>query len=408
MILLQINTTANWGSTGKIAEQIGERILDRGGKSYLAYGYYVNPSRSVLLRLGSKLSLKWHRRIARWFDRHGLLSRCATRKLIKQIRQIKPDIIHLHNIHGDFINYPILFEYLQSVDTPVVWTLHDCWTFTGRCAHYIKSGCDKWKSGCYDCKHKKSYPKTYIDRSAQNYALKRKYFTSLGDRLVIVPVSEWLAEEARQSFFANSRIHRIYNGIDIATFVPCRESEIRSQLGIDPKQRIVLGVASAWSADKGIFDFYKLREQLDQSYTIVLVGLNEKTIAELPEGIVGIPRTNSVAELAELYSEANVFVNPTYADTFPTTNLEAMACGTPVITYRTGGSPEPITPYTGIVVERAGDVKGLRDAIVDICDKGKARYAEECRKRVVENFDKRTCFDKYIELYDEILTNKNR
>ena len=226
--------------------------------------------------------------------------------------------------------------------------------------------------------------------------------------MVIVPVSEWLAEEARQSFFANSRIHRIYNGIDIATFVPCKESEIRSQLGIDSKQRIVLGVASAWSADKGIFDFYKLPEQLDQSYTIVLVGLNEKTIAELPEGIVGIPRTNSVAELAELYSEANVFVNPTYADTFPTTNLEAMACGTPVITYRTGGSPEPITPYTGIVVERAGDVKGLRDAIVDICDKGKAHYAEECRKRVVENFDKRTCFDKYIELYDEILTNKNR
>lgn len=408
MILLQINTTANWGSTGKIAEQIGERILDRGGKSYLAYGYYVNPSRSVLLRLGSKLSLKWHRRIARWFDRHGLLSRCATRKLIKQIKQIKPDIIHLHNIHGDFINYPILFEYLQSVDTPVVWTLHDCWTFTGRCAHYIKSGCDKWKSGCYDCKYKKSYPKTYIDRSAQNYALKRKYFTSLGDRLVIVPVSEWLAEEARQSFFANSRIHRIYNGIDIATFVPCRESEIRSQLGIDPKQRIVLGVASAWSADKGIFDFYKLREQLDQSYTIVLVGLNEKTIAELPEGIVGIQRTKNQQELADIYSMADVVLSLSRAETFGLTIAEGMACGTPAIVYNVTAVPELITPETGLIVDKVGDINGLVKSIEQICSNGKQYYSIACRKRAVENFDKRMCFDKYIELYDEILTNKNR
>ena len=408
MILLQVNTTANWGSTGKIAEQIGEQVMRRGGKSYIAYGYYANNCRSELIKIGSDISIRWHVRFGKWFDKHGLLSRIATNKLIRKIDRIKPDIIHLHNLHGYFINYKILFEYLNQSNIPVVWTLHDCWSFTGRCAHYMLTGCEKWKSTCYDCLYRKTYPKTYIDRSARNHALKRELFTSLGERLTLVPVSEWLAGDARQSFFANTRIHTIHNGIDINTFRNTDKLLARKALGLDPGKRIIIGVASAWGLSKGINDFYKLREMLPaEQYDIILVGLMDKQLETLPEGIIGIKRTQNAAELALYYSAADVFFNPTYADNYPTTNLEAIACGTPCLTYRTGGSPESITENTGYVVEQ-GDLEEAARRIDQICSNGKEHYSEACRKHAEQNFDKRKCYEQYIKLYNEILTNNKK
>lgn len=390
--LLQINSTANWGSTGKIAEQIGELAMQQGWESYIAYGRNVNTSRSKLIKIGSKLSVYWHLIESRLFDNHGLASRWATRKLIKQIKQIKPDIIHLHNIHGYYLNYKILFNYLNKTNIPIVWTLHDCWTFTGHCAHFISVDCDKWKTGCKKCQYGSVYPSALTDFSERNFQLKKRLF-SKKKNTNIVACSNWLHDFVSVSHLCCSRSMVIHNGIDINVFSPREREEANIT-------RIIA------ISNKGLSDICKLRELLDNnSYEITVIGLKQEEINRLPAGIIGLPRTNSADELANLYSQADVFINPTYADTFPTTNLEAMACGTPVITYRTGGSPESITPETGFVVEQ-GDINGLVKAIEQIRSNGKQYYSAACRKHAEENFDKDKCFAKYIELYNEILSKR--
>ena len=400
--ILQINTTANWGSTGKIAEQIGECAMALGWESYLAYGYYINPSKSNIIKVGSKWGIRWHRKIARYGLGDGRGSRCATRELIRKIKEIKPDIIHLHNIHGIYLNYPILFDYLNSVDTPVVWTLHDCWTFTGRCAYFDSVDCMRWKSGCGNCPAPKLYPKSkFIDWSAHNYKLKKRLFTAKRN-IHLIPVSNWLKELIGKSFLQNCDCRTIHNGIDINIFAPTTDDNI----AFNKDKHLILGVAAQWGERKGFEDFFKLRKMLDRSlYDITLIGLTDEQIALLPEGITGIKRTQNAKELAAYYTSAAVFANPTYSDNYPTTNLEAMACGTPVITYKTGGSPEAVSEDTGMVIKQ-GDIEALAEAIKEMCAKGKDHYKEACRKRAEEHFDKSKCFAKYIELYKELLTKK--
>ena len=397
--LLQINTTANWGSTGKIAEQIGLHAMANGWRSIIAYGYYLNPSKSELIKIGSKWSVRWHRQVSKYGMGDGRASKCATKALIKQIEAIKPDTIHLHNIHGLYLNYPILFDYLNSVDTPVVWTMHDCWPFTGRCAYFDTVQCTRWQSGCGECPALKLYPKTKRDTSAENFELKRRLFTAKHS-LVLVPVSNWLKELVGQSMLRDCRCQVIHNGIDIESFKPTQAASLK---GASDKH-LILGVAAQWGERKGLEEFYKLRDRLDvDTYDIALIGLSDEQIAALRAGITGIRRTQNVGELAAYYTRASVFVNPTYSDNYPTTNLEAMACGTPVITYRTGGSPEALTPDTGVVVEQ-GDIEALTEAITMVCNKGKEHYHDACRRRAEEHFDRQICFDKYLDLYNELLT----
>lgn len=395
--LLQINSTVNWGSTGKIAEQIGTRAMANGWESYIAYGRYANPSQSKIIKIGSKWSLFLHLIESILLGNHGLASRVATKKLIKQIEKIKPDIIHLHNIHGYYINYKILFEYLNSTNIPVVWTLHDCWSFTGHCAHFDCYNCEAWKIQCQNCPALNAYPKTIIDTTRDTYILKKDLFVK-NNNLYIVPVSLWLESFIRNSFLKDKKIQTIHNGIDLSAFSPQ-----------PPKGNIsantILGVASQWSKQKGLDDFIIMRKLLpEDKYNIILIGLNDKQIKNLPTGITGIRRTQNTQELAQYYSSATVFINPTYSDNYPTTNLEAMACGTPVITYRTGGSPESICNETGFVVEQ-GDVSGIITAIQEIEAKGKDFYSDKCRKHAMQYFDKDKCFAKYIQLYNEILNN---
>lgn len=403
MTILQVNTTINWGSTGKIAEQIGLVVMAQGGESYIAHSYrYENPSKSTPIRLGGKWSHKRHKWWSK-FDRHGLASNGPTRELIKQIEQIRPDVIHLHNIHGYYLNYRMLFKYLGTISTPIVWTLHDCWPFTGHCAYFDALGCDRWKTGCHDCPGLRTYPKAkFADNSKGNYELKKRLFTSLANRITLVPVSGWLGEFVRESFLADCGVRVIRNGIDISAFAPMTGGDLVARNGLSGR-KIILGVASPWSARKGLSDFVKLRERLPlDKYAIVLIGLEEAQLATLPEGIVGLRRTNSVTELAEWYSVADVFWNPTYEDNYPTTNLEAISCGTPVVTYRTGGSPESITEQTGVVLEQ-GDLEGVVAAIGEIVANGKECYAEACRRYAEEHFDKDKCFEQYIELYKELI-----
>ena len=392
--LLQINITANWGSTGKIAEAIGLAAINHRWESYIAYGRWCNPSQSHLIKIGGRWDKYFHFAEQRIRDNEGLCSRGGTKKLIRQIAEIKPDVVQLHNIHDHFLNYQVLFEYLNQTNIKVVWTFHDCWAFTGHCFHFVTKECEKWKTGCYECPMRNVLPKTVLDRSRKNYELKKRLFGGCKN-LTIVPCSDWMARFVRQSFLKDKRIEVIKNGVNLSVFKPVERKKENGSYS-------VLAVSSVWNQEKGLYDIFKLRELLSSEYSITIVGLSDKQMGQLPSGIIGIERTQNVDELVQLYSDADVLINPTYADTFPTVNLEALACGTPVITYRTGGSPEATSPETGVVVEQ-GDVAGMAKAIRGICDKGKDYYTEACRKRAEELFDKDKCFEKYVELYEGLV-----
>lgn len=390
--LLQINVSANWGSTGKIAESIGLASIRHGWESYIAYGRYCNPSQSHLIKIGTKSDPYLHYVHQRIFDDEGLCSKNATRQLIKTIKDLGPDIVQLHNIHDHYLNYRLLFEYLNRTDIKVVWTFHDCWAFTGHCFHFVTKKCKRWKTQCYGCPLQHEYPKTLLDNSDENFSLKKNLFTK-NKNLTIVACSEWMAQFVRESFLQDKPLYVIHNGVDLDIFKAKPNEKVQ-------KIFKVLAVSNVWNKDKGIDDVLTLRNLLPEDYTMTIVGLNEKQLKKLSFGIKGIQRTQNVQELVKLYSEAAVLINPTYADTFPTVNLEALACGTPVITYRTGGSPEAIDKKTGVVVEQ-GDVNGLVEAIYRM--KENPLSSADCRKRAKECFDKDKCFEKYIELYENLL-----
>lgn len=401
--LLQINSVVNSGSTGRIAEEIGQTAIAAGWKSYIAYGRNDRPSQSELIKIGNDWDIKMHGFQTRLFDRHGLGSRSATKELIGKIKEISPDIIHLHNIHGYYINIEILFNYLRNTNIPVVWTFHDCWPITGHCSYFTFVGCEKWKKKCYNCPQKTSYPASwFVDRSEKNFHLKKELFTSLPN-LTLVPVSNWLSGILKESYLQGFPIKLIHNGINTDVFKPSTSKAFRSNHGLEYKF-LLLGVASDWSPRKGMKDFIELSKHLNCDYQIVLVGLSREQIEQLPDNILGIERTESVEELAELYASCDVYVNPTYEDNFPTTNLESLACGTPVITYKTGGSPEAIDEFTGIVVEQ-GNIAKLIDVINNVKDKGKQSYSEACVNRAYRLYKKEDRYQEYIEFYEQLLGN---
>lgn len=396
--LLQIDSCLGVGSTGRITESIGRIAKNHGWDCYIVHGSrYVGESSMNSIQSGTLCQEYWHIAQSLCLDRHGLASKRATYEVITQIQDIKPDVIHLHCVHGYYINYQLLFEYLNSTEIPIVWTFHDCWAFSGHCAHFITTDCDRWMQpeGCNHCPLKHIYPKSLIDRSRYNFSLKKQLFCS-NNNLHIVAVSEWLESLVRKSFLKEKDITVIHNGVDLNKFSICADKQSKKTL---------LGVAGSWTQDKGLYDFYKLRELLPRDeYDIVLVGLTSKQIKQLPQGIDGISRTQSIEELAKIYSQSTVFVNPTYADSFPTVNMEALACGTPVITYRTGGSPESVTHQTGAVVEQ-GDVEGLLNAFYMLERRDRDELRKACRSYAEEHFDKNKCFQQYINLYNDILSN---
>jgi glycosyltransferase involved in cell wall biosynthesis len=385
--LLQINVTANWGSTGKIAEQIGLKAMEHGWESYIAYGRDSNPSKSKLIKVGNMLNVYEHYLENRLFDNEGLASRIPTKRFIRQIEEIKPDIIHLHNIHDHWLNYKILFEYFNSIDTPIVWTQHDCWAFSGGCMHFVHTNCEKWKNECEKCPQKSKS----IDRSKIHFNLRKNFFSNVN--LTLVSVSQWMGNFLQESFLKNKKIEVIHNGVDLNVFKPISDNKGKNKFQI-------LAVSSVWHRSKGLYDVFKLRELLSEEYEITMIGLSADQVKQLPKGIIGIQRTQNIQELVKLYSESDVFINPTYADTFPTVNLEALACGTPVITYKTGGSPEAVDENTGVVIAQ-GDINAIAETIRQI--KLNPLSSEACRKRAVELYDKNKCFDKYIDLYEKLL-----
>ena len=396
--LIQINTTLNSSSTGRIAEQISILAEKHGWNCYIAHGnLFVNKSQIKNIQIGTKFGNYIHAALGEFAGMHGFGSYLATYYFIRKLKKIKPDIVHLHNLHGYYINIELLFKYLSKVNIPVVWTLHDCWSFTGHCTHFDYHGCSKWKTQCYECPLLMAqYKSRFIDRSKTNYIIKKKLYNNLNN-LTIVPVSNWLGTLVRQSILKTHAVNVIQNGIDLDIFSP-KEANIRSRLNIQHNKKIILGVVS--SGFKGKQEFIELSK--DERFQVIIVGVQKQWIKDLPDNIICIFRTNNQSELAEYYSAADVYVNPTYNDTFPTTNIESLACGTPVVTYRTGGSPEILSPETGLVVDR-GDYKSLIEAILTCCGNGKAFYHDACVKRAHDLFNKDERFMDYIQLYESLL-----
>lgn len=357
MKILQINSVCGTGSTGKIAVDNYKKHKQQGIESWIAYGRGESKNCDHTIKIGTNFDVYYHGIMTRIFDKHGFASKTATKEFIEKIKKLNPDRIHLHNIHGYYLNIEELFKYLKGCGKEIIWTLHDCWAFTGHCAHFEFVGCDKWKIECTKCPQKKTYPiSNFLDNSKWNYGKKKELFSGIKNLKIITP-SKWLAGLVKESFLKEYSVEVVYNEIDREIFRP-RESNFRKRYNLEGKF-IILGVASPWSKRKGFDDFVRLSKLISDNERIVMVGLNKKQLKNLPKNIIGIERTNNQKELAEIYSASDLFFNPTYEDNYPTVNLEAMACETYVITYNSGGAPETIKNNNyGKVVDK-GDIRSI-------------------------------------------------
>lgn len=409
MKILQINTVyKNGGSTGRIAYDLRNIILASGNEAYVAYGYEFKPlpveDYEGTFKMCSYPHLQWSKLMTRLFAHHGFYNVTETKRLLNWIEEIHPDIIHLHNIHNHYINVKMLFDYIKKHHIPVVWTLHDCWSFTGWCAYFDMAHCDKWKNGCLGhCPSKHDYPVTWFSAcNERNFRDKKHAFLGV-DNLTLVTPSQWLADLTRESFLKKYSVEVINNGVDTDVLKPLRDTNVRQKYGISKDAKIVLALMNMWGKRKGSDYLLELPKHLNDDELLVVVGLKKEQLCLLPkEHCLGISRTDNVQELAALYSEASVFVNPTLEDNFPTTNIEALACGTPIVTFRTGGSVESVMSHTGIVVEQ-GDMNGLLMAVREVCARGKNFYTDACREKAVRDYNKDVQYGKYIELYQKTL-----
>ena len=402
--IVQINVESNFGSTGKICENLSEVLLKSDNTPYVGHGPIHRASNSNTLAVGSKWDYYLHILNTRIFDKHGLGSKSATKVFLDEVAALKPDLLHLHNIHGYFINYELLFEFIKTTDIPVVWTLHDCWAFTGHCTHFEYIGCEKWKSECHTCPLTHTYPKSwYYDRSLKNFKQKKNAFSGVKN-MTLVPVSDWLGTKVKDSFLQHYPTQTISNGIDVDEFKPTLPTG-DTILEWYKNFSIILGVASVWDKTKGWEDFIKMASLLKHDERIILVGLSETQLKQLPKNIIGLRRTESKQELIQLYSIAKVFMNLTYADTYPTTNLESLACGTPVITYNTGGSPQEIKEFNGRVVA-LGAYKEAYLAFSKMKEDFKEKNTATIRTDAVNRLDKSFQLKTYTELYQSLLIER--
>ena len=393
------------GSTGKIMFGIADELRKNGHKVWtFSPIYYQRVKQTDFPEIeghnyfGTSFENMIHLRLAQITGFHGCFSYFGTKKLLSKIDKINPDVIHLHNLHNWTINVPLLFGYLKKKKIKVIWTLHDCWSMTGQCPHFQIVKCDKWKYGCYNCPQIHDYPKAYVDRTKTMWKLKKKWFSGIADMTIVTP-SEWLSHIVEESYLNNYSRKVINNGIDINVF-SYHENDIKKQWRDEygDFQYLVLGVAFGWGYKKGLDIFIELSKELPDEYKIVLVGTDDKVDRLLPEKIISIHRTNNQQELAKIYSICDVFVNPTREDTYPTVNLEALACGLPVVTFNTGGSPEIIDNSCGICID-IDDICGTIEAIKKICEK-KIILRENCiiKGKVANQKDR---FIDYTHLIEE-------
>lgn len=349
--LVQINTVCN-GSTGNIMGAIQKEAMAQGFETVSFYGRRKGYSDMPCEKFGSWSSFWIHVIVNILFDMQGGASVYYTKKMVRRLREINPDIIHLHNMHGYYMNLPILFRYLnEEYSGKIFWTFHDCWPITGHCPYFVTAKCEKWKYECNQCANKKQYPISYgIDRSKNNYKWKKAVFSKLRELTIICP-SKWVKQTVGQSFLKDKEAVVIPNGINQSIFYPRTETAVLEKYGIPGDKKIILGVASIWEPRKGLHDFLALAKVLGNDYRIVLVGVNKKQKEMLPVNVIGILRTENQEELAQIYSRADVFINPSWEETFSLVTVEAMACGTPVIAMRSSAVQELVNEENGVLLE---------------------------------------------------------
>ncbi len=412
MKIIQINTVYGTGSTGKIVASLYASAQEHGFEGKAAYGRGKTPTQNHIhgFLIGDKPDFYRHVLYNFIVGSSGFASKKNTTKFLEWLDEEKPDILHLHNLHGFYIHVGLLFDYIKEKNIPVVWTLHDCWPFTGQCAYFDYVKCEKWKVQCYNCPvFRRDYPYSlFRDNSKVNYNLKKANFCGVHNLTIVTP-SQWLADLVKESFLKEYPIRVIPNGIDHNIFNPNSKDTILKLCSSHNK--ILLGVANIWDKRKGLSYMLRLSEDFNSTngYQIVIIGLSKfqiKQINRTHKNVLALPRTSSQQELAEWYRQAYIYINPTLQDNFPTTNLEALACGTPVITFNTGGSPESLTKETGIVVKK-GNYDFLKIAIKNIYEskKNTSDYSvTACYDQSLE-FNDKTQFEKYVCLYKSIIQN---
>lgn len=402
MKVVQINAIDS-GSTGKIMLGIAKVARNNGVDAYTFSSSRAAKNQGAVNHeyFDRYIDYRFHMGMGMIFGFETDFSYIATKRLLKRLKEIKPDIIHIHSTHGWYLNHPLLFKYIKKHKIKTVWTLHDCWTFTGRCPHFQITGCDRWKTECHDCLYdKKMYPASYFfDRSRAQHKKKKKMFLGINDLTLVTP-SKWLAKLVGESYLKDYPVRVINNGIDLNIFKPT-QSNFKEKYNLQDK-KIVLGVAASWGERKGLDVFTELANRLNADYQILLVGTNDTIDKQLPKNIISIHRTNNQKELAEIYSAADVFLNPTREDTFPTVNIESLACGTPVVTFKTGGSPEIIDETCGSTVE-CNDIDALEKEIRRVCYEHP--YPEEICVKHVKIYDIKNKYIEYIELYNFLCNN---
>jgi glycosyltransferase involved in cell wall biosynthesis len=390
MKVVQINTTCGVGSTGKICVGISQAMTEQGIENYILYSSKTD-GYSLGIGCTDDRYLKVQALKSRVFGNYGFNSRKATKKMIAHLDKIKPDIVHLHNLHGHDCHLGLLLSYLKKNKIKTYWTFHDCWTMTAYCPHFAMAGCKKWKTNCEKCPLYKEHS-WFLDKSKSVFTRKRKAFQGLD--LTVVTPSKWLASVVKQSFLKDVPVKTVYSGVDLSVFQPT-PSDFRKKYRLDNK-KIVLGVAFDWSVKKGLDVMERLANTLSEDYAVVMVGANDQIAAKLPKNVITIARTQNQQELAEIYTAADVFVNPTREEVLGLTNIEANACGTPVITFNAGGSPECISSASGCSVE-IDDFEGFKKAVVGVCEEHPFSPSD-CRKRA-EYFDRNERYREYVALY---------
>lgn len=398
--LLQINSALGRGSTGRISEQIASLAKQKGWSCVIAHGSrFTRDSEISSFQISTKIEELFHYMVSRVLDSHGLVSLRATKRLIRHIEKIKPDVVHIHNIHGYYANYKLLFEFLVEKGIPTVFTMHDFWLMTGHCA-YINKSCSKWETGCGKCPRLKEYPASFFDCSHRNWVLKKKLFDSFDkDKLVIVPVSYWLEGFTKKSLLRNSKIHTIQNGINTNIFHPYEGKHSELYNSIDWNKYTIITVADRWTEANGFKEIITLSGIIPDNMQILMVGLSNKQMQCVPGNIVGISHLDNVNQLIELYTKADVLFNASREVTFGLVTAEAMACGTPAIVIKNTAGEEIINEATGFVIDNLYEIP----KIVYKCREKSNEYKVSCRKRIVENYDSISQFAKYIELYNSIL-----
>ncbi len=402
MKIVLINTVYAVGSTGKIVKNLRIYAQKRKYIVWACKRFNKRGERDEAISISSWLDCHIHNRLALITGLQGCFSIVHTYIFLQKLRKYNPDLIHLHNIHGSYINYRLLFNFIKKQKIPVIWTLHDCWAFTGGCPHFVGYSCDKWMTNCGNCVHLKNNKGNYFDTSSYMWRRKKDWFTSVPNMNIVCP-SKWLADLVEKSFLNKYPVTVIPNGIDLKVFQPI-DSEFRDKYGLENKY-ILLGVSFNWDHKKGIDVFCELAKHLPSNYQIVLVGTISTIDAVIPKNILLIHCTENQQELTKIYSASDVFINPSREENYPTVNMEAIACGTPVITFKTGGSPESVDETCGCVID-VDDMNSLLREIVRICEK-KVYSKEACIKKSKE-FDMNKCFEEYMNLYERVNINRNK